>query len=38
MFPVAWKKGVIVPILKPGEEAIRPGSYRPIAAPYSGAL
>ncbi len=30
-YPAAWKHAVVVPILKPGKEAAKPGSYRPIA-------
>ena len=29
--PATWKEAIVVPILKPGKEASRPGSYRPIA-------
>ena len=31
VIPVAWRHAVVVPILKPGKEAAKPGSYRPIA-------
>ncbi len=27
--PAEWKHAVIIPILKPGKEAVCPGSYRP---------
>ena len=29
--PAAWKQAVVIPIVKPGKDASKPGSYRPIA-------
>lgn len=31
MIPGSWKEAIIIPIRKPGKDASRPGSYRPIA-------
>lgn len=30
-FPVAWKESITIPILKPGKDPSRSGSYRPIS-------
>lgn len=30
-FPLCWKTSMVLPILKPGKNPVKPGSYRPIS-------